>query len=341
MPKFPGMIYTQADVARRYDPSGRANAIIEILSQTNEIIGDARAVGCNHDTTHVTTIRDNIPEPKYGLINQGYAKGKSAVRQIVENTCNLNISAPIDDRLLNLCGTPSSKNEFLVGEAAAFLEGLNQKFVKTLFYGDMGVDPGAIDGLNKRYNSLNPDNPISRQVIDMGGTGPNLTSIWLIQWGDTATGLLYPKNTPAGIRMRMDNTILYDDAGGAFPGRMIFFDWDMGLVVRDWRKIVRFCNIDMSALTTLVEQGASTPEAFRLRRALENGITLLPSVSRGETFFYMNRVPLAMLNILGGEKGNVNLTYDNPGGAPQPYTNILGIPVRRVDGLIAETQVTA
>lgn len=339
MPQYPGTIYTLADAAKRRDTSGRAAAIIEILSQTNEIINDATAVECNNGTTHKTTLRDSIPMPGHRMLNQGAKEGKSGVREIVEGTCLSEICAPIDNKLLELCKTPNARREFMLGESKAFLEGMSQAFVKDILYGDQGLEPAGIDGIMKRYGTLT--GPISRQIIDMGGTGPDLTSILLVQWGEDATQIIYPQGTASGIEMEVGNTeTLLDDAGQPFRGRRLWYSWNYGLAVRDARRIVRICNIDVAGLQDLIDNGVPTSAGFKLRRALEYSLTLLPSTKQGNTFFYMNRFPLAMLDIMGGEKGNVNLTYNNPGGAPQPYSQILGIPIRRVDGLlVGEDQV--
>ncbi len=344
MGAYAGSILTMADAAKRRDPSGRVAAIIEILSMTNEIINDFPAVEANNGTTHVTTIRDSIPHTDHRMINQGASEVKSGVRQIVEDTCLREGWSPVDKKLLDLCSGITEQRAHLAGEATAILEGMSQDFCDDIFYGDMGQDPAGIDGLSKRYNTTNAANPISRQVIDAGGTGANLTSIWLIQMGDTATSLIYPKGTTAGIEMKMfPDQVLRDSDGKPFEGVLSKFSWNYGLCVRDYRRIVRIANIDAAKINDMILNGLPTSADFALQRQLDYAVSLLPSITPN-TYFYMGRIPYAMRMIMGGEKGNVNLTFNSPTGSPQSFGTlpIQGIPVHRCDGiLVGEDQVTA
>lgn len=339
--KYAGNIITLADVAKRRDPSGRAATIIEVLSETNDIIMDAPAVMCNDGTKHMTTIRDSIPFMTHRMLNQGASEVKSSVRQIVENTCLTEGWCPVDAKMLELYSDISERRAHLYGEATAILEGMSQTFVKDIFYGNMGVDPAGIDGLSMRFNSLTE--PISRQILDAGGTGANLTSVWLIQWGELATSIIYPKGTNAGIDMKtFTDQVLRDNAGMPFEGVLAKFAWNYGLAVRDPRRIVRIANIDTTQLEEMIDNGIPNAAGFKLQRLLDHAITLLPSVdgTRNRTFFYMNRWPHSMLSIMGSEKGNVQLQFSNPTGSPLLYPSIHGIPIRRVDGIIVgEEQV--
>src|SRR5436190_18454894 len=48
---------TLADWAKRLDPDGKTATIVELLSQTNEILRDMRWVEGNLETGHRTTVR--------------------------------------------------------------------------------------------------------------------------------------------------------------------------------------------------------------------------------------------------------------------------------------------
>ena len=334
-------VMTMADVARHRDPNGAAVRIIEILNKTNEIIKDAPTIQCNNGTTHITTYRDEIPRPEFRMINQGTSTVKSAVRKMVESTAVIEAWAEVDDALLLLSKNPS---EILLSESKAVLEGMAQFATEKLIYGTIANDPAGFDGFAKRYNSLDVASfPEARNIIDAGGTGADLSSIWIIQWHDLASHMIYPEGAPAGIKHEVfKNQVMFDSVGKKLVGTRVHYYWYLGLAVRDWRRVVRIANVDTAQLQTIIDGGAASASDQKLIRLLIEGIDLLPNRSFGRTMIYMNRRPHTMLNIMAMEKSNVNLTYEKFAGEPNGILAFLGIPIRRVDGMIVgEDQVVA
>lgn len=68
---------TYADWAKRVDDNGRIAAIIELLSQTNEILEDMLVVEGNLPTGHKTTVRTGLPQATWRLLNSGVPNAKS------------------------------------------------------------------------------------------------------------------------------------------------------------------------------------------------------------------------------------------------------------------------
>lgn len=54
---------TYADWAKRMDDGYKVARIIELLSQTNEILEDMMVVEGNSPTGHKTTVRTGLPKP--------------------------------------------------------------------------------------------------------------------------------------------------------------------------------------------------------------------------------------------------------------------------------------
>ena len=52
---------------------------------------------------------------------------------------------------------------------------------ETIFYGDTRINPQRFTGLSARYNDKSAKN--AKNIVDAGGTGSNLTSVWLVVWG--------------------------------------------------------------------------------------------------------------------------------------------------------------
>src|SRR4029077_3958918 len=178
---------TYADWAQRLEDDYRITTIVELLSQTNEIMDDMLLVEGNLPTGHKTTVRTGLPTATWRLLNYGVPNAKSTTAQIVDSCGNLETYAMIDKDIADLNGNTA---EFRLSEVRGFLEGMTQQMASTLIYGNLGVNPERFQGLAPRYNPL-PTTPAqtAANVIDMGGTASTNTSIWIVVWGaDTCHG---------------------------------------------------------------------------------------------------------------------------------------------------------
>ena len=107
------------------------------------------------------------------------------------------------------------------------------------------------------------------------------------------------------------------------------YRWDAGLTVRDWRYIVRICNIDRSALTPDASAGANLPDL--MFQAMER----LPKMGLGRPVWYMDRgITTTLRQQHTNGVANSTLTMDNLGGTP--VTAFHQVPIRRVDKLSAD-----
>ena len=94
---------TLADVATRTDSSGQAvRDIINLLSQTNEILDDMLWTECNDGTTHLTTVRTGLPAAAWRLLNYGVPVVKSTTAQIRDTVGMLEAYSQIDRDLADL-----------------------------------------------------------------------------------------------------------------------------------------------------------------------------------------------------------------------------------------------
>lgn len=324
-----------------------SGTIVEILSETNVVITDAPALECNDGTTHKISIRDSLSEPKFRSLNQGSPIVNSGTRERREHTGVLENWVEADSALLEL----SDRRQVLMSQAKGVLEGMSQAGANAIFYADHSVDQAAFDGFTPRYDTLNPDFPESRNVISAGGVGipdvsrpgytTNLTSLWLVQWEESACHLIYPRGTSAGVSQEIfDKQVLRDSRSLPFSGIMVHYKWYLGLAVSDWRRVVRICNIDANQLTNVITGGAPTAADWKLLRLMQYAISLLPTGNNMRTSFYCNRIPHTLVSMLASEKSNVSLTYEQPTGRA-PISAFQGIKLGRCDGIIiGEKEVT-
>jgi major capsid protein gp7 len=322
-------VLTLADWAKRLDPDGQVPMIVELLSQTNEIIQDQLWMEGNLPTGHRVTVRTSLPSVQWRLLNQGVTPSKSTTAQVDEQAGMLESFSEVDKDLCELNGNTAA---FRLSEAQAFLESMNQEYAQTLFYGNNGIAPEEFTGLSPRYALSS--GVTGQNVVRAGGAGADNASVWLIAWGANTVFGVFPKGSRAGL--------IHEDLGletvqtgtGIGTGRMRAYrdhwQWKAGLVVKDWRYAVRICNIDISNLVT-------ESSAADLIKQMLKAIHRLPSQTLGRPVFYANRTILEMLDIQAMSKANLYLTVGNEEGNRK--VSLRGIPIRLCDQLL-ETEAT-
>jgi len=329
------------------DDNYEVATIIELLSQTNEILEDMLVMEGNLPTGHKTTVRTGLPQATWRLLNQGVPSGKSTTSQIVDTCGNLETYAVIDKDIADLNGNTAS---FRLSEVKAFLEGMSQQVATTLIYGNQFVNPERFTGLAPRYATVNTTNSqTAANVLDGGGTLGTNTSVWIVVWGSETTFATFPKGKITGLQHRdMGEWPVLDPAGNTYQAYRDHFKWEIGLVGRDWRYVIRICNIDVTQL-----QGTSAANLINL---LVRGLYRLPTqpvsagtiqtsdtpevrANMGRTVIYANRVVRTYLDLQAMNKTNVLLRIEEFDG--KPITTFRGIPVRTCDAILSnETRVT-
>jgi hypothetical protein len=311
-----------SDWAKRLDPGGKTARIVEILNQTNHILEDMMWVEGNLPTGHRTTIRTGLPVATWRKLNYGVPRGKSTSAQVQDVTGMLEVYSEVDKALADLNGNSA---EFRLSEDKAFIEGMNQQAATALVYESETANPERITGLAPRFNTLAADN--ATNIIDAGGTGTDNTSIWLIVWGDMTCHGIFPKGSRGGLRQKdLGEQTVFD--GNAPPGQYqayrTHYKWDFGLSLRDWRYVVRVCNLDVSDLA-----GASPVNLINL---LIRAINKIPNMEVGRPAIYCNRAVKTWLEIQVLNKPNMALKWEDWAG--KPVLTFRGIPIRTVDAIL-------
>ena len=310
------LAFTLAEWAKRLDPDGKVDKIVELLSQTNEILEDMRFIEGNLPTGNRTTIRTGLPSVTWRKLNYGVQPDKSKTAQ-VDDTCGMcEAYAQVDKALADLNG---NTNDFRLSEDRAFIEAMNQEMATKLFYGDTVAKPEEFLGLAPRYPFLDAPN-----VIDAGGAGVDLTSLYIVVWGENTTHGFFPKGSKAGLHQENKGQVtLEDENGGMYEGYRTHYKWDIGLVVRDWRYIVRVCNIESSGeLNNLIEKP----------KIMIRALNQLPNMKLGTPVIYCNKEVITQFDEAAFDKGNVQYTSKEVFG--HPVTHFRNVPIKRCDALL-------
>lgn len=333
---------TYADWAKRVDDEGRIATVVELLSQTNEIMDDMLVIEANGATSHKTTVRTGIPQATWRLLNYGVPNAKSTTAQIVDSLGNMESYSVIDKDIADLNGNTA---EFRLSEDQPFMEGMSQQMAQTVFYGNTTVNPERFMGISPRYNTVSTTNAqTANNVIDAGGTGSTNTSIWLMVWGPNTMHGIFPKGKISGLQHKdMGEWPVQDANGNTYQAYRTHFKWELGMCVRDWRYAVRICNIDV----TLLSGGSAANLINALIRAVHRIPTMPSSVSTeqrtdapgggqmsmGRAAIYCNRTIRTYLDIQAVNKTNLLLRFEEWDG--KPITTFRGIPIRTVDQLVS------
>jgi hypothetical protein len=321
-----GTASTLLDIAKRLDPNGKIDKIVEQLAQTNELLDDMMFVEANEATGHTTTVRSGLPSATWRKLNYGVQPSKSTTKQVKDTIGMLEAYSIVDKSLADLNGNTS---EFRMSEDRAFLESMNQTMAATAIYGDTSVNPERFMGVAPRFNAISTDTSQSgSKIINGGGAGSDNTSIWLIVWGPNTVHGLYPKGSKAGFSHhdQGQQTVL-DAAGGSYEAYRSHYKWDCGLTVRDWRYIVRVANIDVSELTKNASAGAD------LIDLMAQACELVQDLNMGKPAFYCNRLIKGFLRRqIVNKTASSSLTMEEVGG--KPVMGFAGVPVRRVDQIL-------
>lgn len=323
---------TLADAAKRLAPNGSQLKIAEVLSQDNEILEDAVFLPANGQTKHTVGIRTGLPTVYYRMINQGVPSSKSTSVQVDEPMAMLEARSQVDERLVRLNGNSA---DFRLKEDMTFLEAMAQAQAADMFYGNPGTDPRQYLGLQTRYSSLSAGN--GTNIIDAGGTSTDNASMYLVVWGEGGVYCTYPNGSEAGISQKdlgLDD--VQDANGNYYQAYKSLFQWDHGLVVEDWQKVVRIANIDVSDLTAGTGTQAITASTYLpdlMSRAIDH-----TKVNKGRPVYYANRNAMSLLRV-AARRGTVQtLTIEkglNQFGQSVTTMSFMGIPIRMVDRLLS------
>jgi hypothetical protein len=118
----------------------------------------------------------------------------------------------------------------------------------------------------------------------------------------------------------------FNGGTGFMEAYMDHFRWDLGLVLRDWRYVVRIHSIDTSTLTADASSGA---DLVTLMVQAEEHV---PSLSNARFVWCGNRKIMQYLRTQKIKKVAYNLTDETVGG--KHVTMFDGIPFLRTDALV-------
>ena len=325
---------TLADWKAALGPDNMIGDLINVLQQTNEVVGDVTMMEGNEPTGHLMNIASGLPSATMRRLYEGIKPTKGQRVQVREHVGWLEAFHELDKKLYDLAGNGDA---FRLQEAMLEVESMGRGFTKQVFYGDHANNAEEIFGLAPRYNSTSAGES-RRNVIDGGGTSSDNASVWLVNWGPKAIFTFAAKGMPAGLQMEDLGDDVADNYGGVTGAllrvKRMHFSWDFGLGVADWRYGARLCNIDRSNLTFDASSGANLPQL------MSQMIRKTPRRSMNNARFYMDSSVMGFFEAqISAAVKESTLRREDVGGVMTDTWK--GIPIRQVDQLeVNEAQVT-
>lgn len=331
---------TLLDWAKSIDPDGRTATVVELLSQSNEIITDMLWIEANQPTSHRAAIRTGLPTPIWRKLYQGVPPTKSTRATVEDSVGILEARNEID---ADVCDLNGNTEAFRLSEAQAEVEGMNQTFAEAVIYGDSSLNPERFNGLAVRYNTISTGtSEVAKNVISAGGSG-NCTSVWLIVWGKNTVHGIFPKGSKAGlVHENLGLIDAFDSSNNRYRAYADRWQWKCGLHVKDWRYVVRIANISMTDLLGQSGTQANTASTW-LPKLMVKALARIPFRGMGTAVFYASRTVSEMLAVGALDKSQQVLAIQaafqqfgkiEPGFTQMSPLTVLGVPVRTVDRIL-------
>lgn len=315
------------DIAKR-EQGGKSATIIEMLGQYTPLVEDAMATECNDGSRHITTMRSNLTPASWAILNQGTAITKSGATQVVDTTGIIDRMSEVDTRVLKRAKDP---NQQRLIEAQGQMESMAQQAETAMFLANTNTDPEQILGLLPRFNAITGASNAS-QIVSASGSGSDNTSIWFVTWGELACQLIYPQGSVGGVVHEDKGEQRVTDANSnPFYVMADKYEWHIGLAVRDWRSVVRICNIDVSDLTVNAATGANLMTQMKRAWWRLQG----KGTATGKVCIYANSTTCEYLDHQSSlANSNTFLTYEQTGPDSPRMLSYRGIPIRRTDAIL-------
>jgi hypothetical protein len=320
---------TLLEHAKRLDPtSTKLLPIVEQLTWIESFFAVMPMVESNGFNMHKIVRRTSNPTGTWVGYNEGITQEVSGTEPLEEPLAMLNARSTPDMNMID--DSPDPKG-LRMSEAKSFIQGLGQNIVTTAIYGNRASDTKEFTGLAPRLGTIN-----AKTIIDGGGTGSDLSSIYAIVPGPDTFFMLTPRdsqtgpNADMGIRHQdMGKRLIADASSNDYWAYVDEFTAKIGMCVRDPRTVGRYANIETSGAANIFDY-EKLITLLNQMRGLGEGVMLM-----------MNRTILTQIELSMVDKANVMLRYDEAFGR-KGVPMFKGFPIIITDAIVdTESAITS
>jgi hypothetical protein len=308
-----------------YALDGSLATITEILSRACPMMQDVHVQEGNLEQGNRTTMRTSLPTGTWVGYNEGWSTGKGTVSTFTDEAKMCKLRSVLDVELANYGGNAAANRAAVDLPAVG---GLAQQMETAVLYSNAATAPKEPLGLTPRYNSLS--GATARNIVNAGGSGSYLSSIWFCTWGPQTGFLFYPRGSSLGLKQEDKGQILVTDSGGTnqYWAYVTEFTWKLGLAIADWRYFARVCNIAEDALVADAASGVDLYDKM-ITAWYKRPAEALGDFAR--TYIYCTPTVAEYLHKQALSRAFGGLTPDTVAGAP--VTRFMGVPIRISDKL--------
>lgn len=303
------------ELANRIAPNGDMATIVEVMSQENPILQDIPFIEANSGSSHKDTIRTYVPKGERRQFDKGVGTSGTKTEPVTFNVAMYENYSQVDKAKCLMAPNPK---QFRMDEAKGIIEGLSQTVVDAIFYGNSKIDPDESDGLATICNKID-----GKRIIDAGGTGDDLTSLYIVQWDKVEAKGVYPRGSATGgiVHDDLGEDTVSDENGKKYQAFVDHFQCHMGLGLTNKKRIARICNIPVDST-----EGEKINVSKMIIRALNN----MKQQGKGAVI-YGNATAINYLDIEALNKATVQL--EDAFGMPVTQFRP-GNPIRLCEGIL-------
>lgn len=318
--------YTLLEMAKSIGPDSTQMTIAEIMAKEMALLADIPWYPANDIWSHKSLRQAKLSSGTWRGINEYVSPGTTLTDEILDVIGIIEDFAVYDKLWIDRQPDPAKAR---MGRARMYIEGMSQAICSAFLYGNSAVTPKQPHGLAPRLGTL------GRYVIGASGTGSDVTSVYVVTWGDGAGYGIYPKTgqSPGSefpvIHRDMGEKVDTNSSGNKLVVYEDNFKFEGGLVIEDPRCVGRVANIETAGSTNIFNEDLLIQLLNRMK------------VGAG-TRIYCNETIKTQMEIALKNKTNVNYTSDSGEGlAGEPVLRFRGIPVRKIDSAILLDTETA
>jgi hypothetical protein len=313
---------TWAEVVKRAGFDDDA-AVIGDLAQMNDFIDECPMFPTTHGLYNKQLQAKRLGKGGFSKAYGPTTDISSQTDEITEPVKLYEGDSNVDDRVFK--GVPQGGAYPLRdGEDSLNLEGMIQDLTYLIIYNHEGDTPDGWKGLWRRRPSLSPAGTVPPVCWGLGGTGSDLTSMPIFEFGRRGFSLAYPANSGVPGLKNEDrglNKIPVPVGTGSYWAWIRHYEFWAAMVLRDNRAFQRLANIETQGASNIFD-----PTKFISAK------NWLPSVGRNAVAFCTRTLKAQVDNNAYG-KVNVYMSVrevQNYG----PITFIAGVPVRMMEALL-------
>jgi hypothetical protein len=284
---------TYVETAKRISPQGELMTIVEVLAELNEIVQDIPMIEANDRFVNKTLRRGQLPTGSWRKLNAGVSAESSQTIEMVDGMGFLESYSEPDKDIIDSMPNPAQARS---DEDMGFVEGLGQTLASAIIYSNSYTDPEQPHGMAPRLSSL----AATTNVIGEGGTGSDLTSVFMVKWGLREVHGIYPRGMTGnlGIQKRdLGERTKTDSNGKSHQIYRTHFKVNFGLVVKDPKCYARLANIETSGSSNTFD---------------EDNIITLKNRMRGRgkgAYVYCNDTIQSQMEIAAKDKANIFYSF--------------------------------